>query len=64
MHERRAGESGKRSRGHAELDRHTANTDEPQENEVDSFLANLSKGFEPGEEQGERGEGSDDNSEQ
>ena len=62
MHERRVGESSKRSRQHAESDRHTA--DEPQENNVDSFLAKLSKGLEPGMEQEERGEGSKDDSEQ
>ena len=62
MHERRVGESSKRSRQHSESDRHTA--DEPQENDVNSFLAKLSKGLEPGMEQEEQGEGSGDDSEQ
>ena len=58
MHERRVSESGKRSRGLAELDRYN-DADGPGEGDVDHFLAKLSKGFEPGVGQGEKGEGSE-----
>ena len=62
MHEKQVGNSGKRYRGLTELDRGDA--DEPQENNVNDFLARLSKGLEPGVEQGEPGDGSGDESEQ
>ena len=57
MHERRVGETGKRSRGFAEFDRH--NAVEPPENDVDGFLAKLSKGINPGVEHGEQFEQGD-----
>ena len=62
MHERRVGGPGKRSREHAEFDRHIA--DEPEENDVNGFLAKLSKGLEPGVEQDEREERSGEDSDQ
>jgi hypothetical protein len=62
MHERRAGESGKRSRGLAEFDRN--NAEGSHEDDVDHFLAKLSKGLEPGVEQEDQGEASGDDSEQ